>query len=140
MLGAVYLALLPLLSYLSGNRDSIIALFTMCFVILVDLIITDTFKVTLDDFFLYRAIVDLTLLVLISRLPLLYIKRHLVSCFIYVSLVINIYLCFELSNVFVYEYWETINLVLCELVFVTLMFSDKILLKLNKPLWWGLSS
>lgn len=125
MLGAMYLALLPLLAYLSGNRDSIKTLLLFCLAILVDLIITDFFKLTLDNFFLGRAIVDLILLVLVYYQKLIPIKKWLVSVFVFTSLCLNIYLCFELDNVFLYRQWETINLVLCELIFLTLIISDR---------------
>lgn len=127
MLGAMYLALLPLVSYLSGNKDSWVALTSYCLIILFDLIVTDYLGLTLDNFFLCSAIATCAAILLSTtcKIPLNTIKKYLVSIFTFTSLLLNIYLCFELGNVWVYREWETINLLLCELIFITLIIPDR---------------
>lgn len=124
--GAVYLALLPLLSYLFGNRDSIQLLVVICTILLLDMHSTTIFPyLGGDNFFLSKAITDLVILTIISKSSVISAKKLITAVLTFVSLSINTYLCFELGDVFVYRYWETINLFLCELIFLTLICSDK---------------
>ena len=126
MLGVMYVTLLPFIAYLTGNRDSVRALMLMSAILAIDIIITDFLYLTIGEhFFLFRAIVDLLLLLIVYSNYLIPIKRTLISLFVSTSLIINLYLCFELDNVFIYRHWELINLMLCELVFIALLISDK---------------
>lgn len=125
MFGAVYLALIPLIAYFSGNKDSIKVLTILVGMILADLFITDYLKWGLDNFFLFRAVSDFVVLCIVYKFRLMHIKKLTTCIAIFVSLLINIYLCFELGNVFLYRHWETINLILCEVIFFTLIISDR---------------
>jgi len=125
-LGAIYLLLLPLFVYVSGNKDSLKLLTYICLVLLADIYSTKFIPFTGgDNFFLFRTITELTILLLAYKSSVIPQKKIIVAILTFIAIIINLYLCFELDNVFIYRHWELINLMLCELIFITLLISDK---------------
>lgn len=133
-----YLSVLMILSLFALDSKSAKNVLILCMAFIFDIALVDLLSLSSNDllFFSSRALFGLFLIRLTYGFGLSKIKSYVLYCCCLISVVMNIYLCFEKGNVFVYKHWETINLVLSEIMVATLILSNRGNKMFNKFKLW----
>lgn len=123
----LYLCVLLPLSLFTANRESFKAIASLCLLFTTDVVLSGSLNLAANDllFFSTKALFDLVLIRLVSLFALSKIKQYTLYLCCVISFFINIYLCFEKGAVFVYTYWEDINLLLTEVMMLVLLICKK---------------
>lgn len=123
-----YFSVLFFLSLFIVDSKSVKYLASFIVAFLLDMLLVDLLSLSSNDllFFSTRALFDVFLIMLISKFDLSKIKLLVLYLCCILSYSINIYLCFEKGNVYVYRNWEDINLLLSEIMIGVLFIKGNV--------------